>query len=214
MGVRPTDSEHENISPDLGYPLSPNQPPGDTAADAARLRAAYLASRALTWVEPALSRPVPDVPLVHPTGINTQLHTTFFAHALRDGISLLELFGGLCAGLDMCLRNGVAIKRYIYVDHDTVVQRVARHRLHHLSMTYPHLLPFSAIEGAFQDSHGRVRHRGAHLYEAGAADENQWLVVAGWDCTDLSQAGNGAGIDGPKSNTFFPCVQILRAYRP
>ncbi len=49
----------------------------------------------------------------------------------------------------------------------------------------------------------------AALKAAGAADGSQWLVVAGWECQDLSTAGKGKGLQGNRSNTFFPLVRIM-----
>ncbi|KAJ9509457.1 hypothetical protein QJQ45_001913 [Haematococcus lacustris] len=45
-----------------------------------------------------------------PTRLDTTLLPTTFFPAAASGIVLLELFGGLCAGLDMCLRNGVTLE--------------------------------------------------------------------------------------------------------
>ena len=42
-------------------------------------------------------------------------------------------------------------------------------------------------------------------------DGSQWLVVAGWECQDLSSAGGGAGLYGSRSRSFFQLVRILRA---
>jgi hypothetical protein len=36
----------------------------------------------------------------------------------HQALTVLELFGGLCAGLEACLRNGLVVQRYVYVDRD------------------------------------------------------------------------------------------------
>jgi site-specific DNA-cytosine methylase len=78
-------------------------------------------------------------------------------------------------------------------------------------MVYPHLLPSSAIEGAF---HALPMNVWAitedKLIHAGVSDGTQWLVVAGWDCSDLSPAGPCTGVNGSRSDTFYPCVRILQ----
>jgi hypothetical protein len=51
----------------------------------------------------------------------------------------------------------------------------------------------------------------AALLRAGARDGKQWLVVAGWECSDLSPAGRGAGLRGERSNTFFALRRIVGA---
>ena len=37
----------------------------------------------------------------------------------------------------------------------------------------------------------------------------QWLVVAGWECQDLSPAGSGQGLHGRHSSTFHDLVRII-----
>ena len=49
------------------------------------------------------------------------------------------------------------------------------------------------------------------LVSAGAQDGTQWLVVAGWECQDLSPAGSCKGLDGARSSTFFDTVRIVGA---
>jgi hypothetical protein len=49
------------------------------------------------------------------------------------------------------------------------------------------------------------------LMRAGVQDGNQWLVIAGWECSDLSPAGGGAGLRGPHSSTFFALRRVLGA---
>ena len=53
------------------------------------------------------------------------ISNNFFRMAQQQGIVLYEPFGGMCAGLEMCLRCGLCIKRYIYSDIDVGVQRIA-----------------------------------------------------------------------------------------
>jgi len=40
------------------------------------------------------------------------------------------------------------------------------------------------------------------------------LVHAGWPCQDISCAGSGAGLNGPKSKLFWEIVRIVRHIRP
>ena len=46
------------------------------------------------------------------------------------------------------------------------------------------------------------------LLEVGAHNGRQWLVVAGWECQDLSNAGSGKGLRGKHSSTFFPLMDV------
>jgi hypothetical protein len=60
---------------------------------------------------------------------------SFFAH-VGEGIVLYEPFGGLCAGLEMVLANGIPVKRYLYTLHCLAslqrLQRLQLRRLRHL----------------------------------------------------------------------------------
>jgi len=58
-----------------------------------------------------------------------------------EGVLLLELFGGICAGLEAALRNGMRVARYVYCDADPLAQRFCAHRVRVLQYWYPDLLP-------------------------------------------------------------------------
>ena len=73
----------------------------------------------------------------------------FFPAALEHGIVLWEPFGGLCAGLEMALRNGFTIRQYYYGDIDPTAQQVARHRIRKLQTMYPLQLPEQALFSSF-----------------------------------------------------------------
>ncbi|KAJ9528117.1 hypothetical protein QJQ45_005750 [Haematococcus lacustris] len=140
-----------------------------------------LAGRAMAWVRaaglsllgaptsPTLEGSVGGPPDMHgvcmPLTINTSsVANTFFPAVAAEGVVLLELFGGLGAGLEMLLRNGVR-------DVCSITS--------------------------------------ADLVRAGARGQHQWLVVAGWECQDLSPAGSLAGLHGPRSSTFFPTMRLV-----
>jgi len=116
----------------------------------------------------------------------------FFSEALTGGVVVLELFGGLCAGLEMLLRNGIKVKKYMYCDKDSTARRVAAHRLHLLSSQYPALLPPESFYYAFTSfaEQDVWRVTTDELVQAGALSGDQWIIVAGWECQDLSPAGS------------------------
>jgi len=198
----------------------------EDAAWAQRLRRSVLRS-ARRWVDacsmqlrllpPAAPLPLLVQPASSSTGstevvsINTSsVSGSFFAAADAEGVTLFEPFGGLCAGLDMCLALGLRIKRYLYSDIDPAARQVAQYRLQQLMAHYPACLPHSATLDTFTALPQDVRCiDAAALRDAGAGESGQWLVVAGWECQDLSPAGKGQGLQGPRSNTFFPLVHIL-----
>jgi site-specific DNA-cytosine methylase len=125
------------------------------------------------------------------------------------GVVVVELFGGMCAGLEACLRNGWSVSRYIYVDCDAAVRRVARHRVQQLSLQYPEQLPASSVSNAFvfwpQDV-AELSH--SHLLQLQQLP-GPVVLWAGWECNDLSVAGSGQGLAGPRSGTFFSLHKVL-----
>ena len=129
------------------------------------------------------------------------------------GVTLYEPFGGLAAGLEMLLRSNIPVTRYIYSDTSPQARAVAAHRLPLLTRQYGStLLPPSAYERAFstlpQDVYAITT---GDLVQAGARDGTQWMVVAGWECQDLSPAGSGRGLQGRRSSSFFPLLSIVGA---
>ena len=46
------------------------------------------------------------------------------------------------------------------------------------------------------------------LLKVGITNGRQWLVIAGWEFQDLSNAGSGKGLQGRHSSTFFPLMDL------
>ena len=151
----------------------------------------------------------------HGVGPTVALDTSLVAHqfyaAADEGIVLYEPFGGLCAGLEMVLANGICVRRYLYSDTSHACQRVAAHRVAQLAARYPRQFTVEASRRMFQLPQDVKRITTQHLLDAGAADGEQWLVVAGWECQDLSAAGVGAGLEGRHSSTFWSLLHLLGA---
>ena len=127
------------------------------------------------------------------------------------GVVLYEPCGGLCAGLESVLRNGIRVVRYYYSDTDPAARAVAWHRLRHLSTVYPTLLQPQAWQGVFsslpQDITKVTAEHLVPLMQTHA--EVPWLVITGWPCQDLSPAGLASGFAGRHSALFFDCVRIV-----
>lgn len=201
------------------------------------------------WLESYLIHVLQATPLLHHTPVNTarsasatdvppgaySIDTTpvdaDFFHAAwlhteadepAQGIVMLELFGGICAGLEMALKGGAHIRRYFYVDNDPVVSKVAAQRIKDLHARYPQQLPLRAIKHTFllpQDVRliDEVALRRIHAH---TNPSQHWLVVGGWECQDLSPAGRGRGLQGERSSTFYDLVRVvsllqsMRTYTP
>jgi hypothetical protein len=135
--------------------------------------------------------------------------TAFYTTALTTGLVLLELCGGICAGLEMVLRNGVVVRDYLYADIDPAARIAAQHRMANLAAQYPDQFSPDLARTAFRLPQDVRDITYDALLAAGASKDVPWLVVAGWPCQDLSPAGHGRGLEGARSNLFFSVQRIL-----
>jgi hypothetical protein len=108
----------------------------------------------------------------------------------------------------MALRNGIRVNRYLYSDVDASAQIVAKHRVALLAGRFPLLLSAHQPD-MFALPQDVTSVRTGDLLAAGTLNNEQWLVVAGWECQDLSSAGNCKGLFGPRSRTFFDALRIV-----
>ena len=147
---------------------------------------------------------------VHCEGLCTVcIGQPFFARAVVNGIVLYEPFGGLGAGLEMVLRLGIPVKRYLYSDVDPNARAIVQFRLQSLRHRYPSLLATSATRDALAFPQNVYHVSSEDFLRAGALNGDQWLVVAGWECQDLSPAGKGKGLAGKRSRSFYPLLNLL-----
>ena len=127
------------------------------------------------------------------------------------GVVLYEPFGGLCAGLEMCLQAGVLVSCYRYSDTNPDCRKVACHRVLALQAGFPHLLPSSALLGMFCLGHDIKSVSNAALTAVWESfPHTQWLIVAGFECQDMSSAGSGMGLSGYRSGTYFHLRRVLQ----
>jgi hypothetical protein len=55
----------------------------------------------------------------------------------KEGITLLELFGGISTGLEALLQPWMVVGRYFYVDIDPIARQVAASRMMELTSRFP-----------------------------------------------------------------------------
>lgn len=176
---------------------------------------AVLTAQATNWVATAHQRGLlPSAPaqqqLSPASGVLNlaSVAATFFT-AAPAGVVVCELFGGLCAGVEMLLRNRVPVRAVVYADISPAAQAIAQHRLRTLAARYPALLAPTALDRAFsllpQDVYSiQQQHVQAAVQQLGG----QWLLVGGWECKNLSPAGNNTGLFGARSKTYFELLRI------
>ncbi|KAK3238172.1 hypothetical protein CYMTET_51793 [Cymbomonas tetramitiformis] len=147
--------------------------------------------------------------ILKPEKVDTRvLGRRFFSQAREEGVVCYEPCGGLCAGLEMLLRSGMKVDRYLYQDISPSSRTVARARCTALLRRYPDLISPRAIEfGALpQDLRDTTS---ADFIRAGALQGRQWVMVCGFPCQDLSPAGTLTGLDGRHSKLFYEVVRLL-----
>eukprot|EP00798_Chlamydomonas_sp_ICE-L_P001656 gene1656-biopygen14485 len=128
----------------------------------------------------------------------------------QNGITLYEMCGGMCAGLEAALRNGIQVNRYIYSDIAPAAQTVARYRTQALTNLYPHLLKSYACDHAFTTLPQNVtKITPEQLMAAAVSDQSQWLIIAGPECQDFSPAGSNRGLKGPRAAILQACTTVI-----
>eukprot|EP00798_Chlamydomonas_sp_ICE-L_P007071 gene7071-biopygen16880 len=132
------------------------------------------------------------------------------AKLVQSGVTLYEMCGGLCAGLEATLRNGIIVNRYLYSDTAPAAQTVARFRTKALLKLYPHLLQPYACDGAFTTLPQDVKAiTPQHLMDAAVNDQTQWLIITGPECQDFSPAGSNRGLRGPRAAVLQACTTVI-----
>jgi hypothetical protein len=67
----------------------------------------------------------------------------------KEGITLLELFGGIGTGLEALLQSGMVVRRYFYVDIDPITRQVATLRMMELTARFPQQFATTAWKASF-----------------------------------------------------------------
>eukprot|EP00775_Hariotina_reticulata_P002868 gene2868-biopygen4480 len=143
----------------------------------------------------------------------SQLQAAAAAWALLGGLQLGPSFqpAPSLPGLEMVLRNGFTVSRYLYSDTDLTAQTIALHRIMQLQEQYPLQLQQQALEGCFSAmpediTDITVQHVHAAVLSQPSA---QWLVVAGWPCQDFSLAGPSRGTAAARSRLLTDLVRLI-----
>jgi len=68
---------------------------------------------------------------------------------LKEGITLLELFGGIGIGLEALLQSGMVVRRYFYIDIDPIAKQVAASRMREFTTRFPQQFATTAWKASF-----------------------------------------------------------------
>ncbi|CAI7909129.1 unnamed protein product [Closterium sp. NIES-54] len=124
----------------------------------------------------------------------------------QQPIRLVELFGGIGAGLAAVVRNGIAVKQWICVEQAAEVRKIAKHHAWELHREFPELLRGDVIKAAMSRGVNDVKAiTEAEVASWGHVD----LLVAGWECQGVSWAGKGKGELDPRTKLMEELFKIM-----
>eukprot|EP00854_Cymbomonas_tetramitiformis_P034190 gene34190-biopygen18940 len=137
-----------------------------------------------------------DETILKPEKVNTRvLEKQFFSRAREEGVVCYEPCGGLCAGLEMLLRSGVKVTRYLCQDISASSQAVVRARCAALVRRYPDLLSPDAVELEVLPSDLRAT-TVVDFVRAGALQGQQWIMGSrAFRAPRLGTVVRSAGVD-------------------
>ena len=163
-----------------------------TAREVLRTMFASVVHRRLPCIRAAVPSTVLPLQVADTGSVDTRvIGKAFFSNALSNGVVVVELFGGMCSGLEMCLRNGVRVKRYVYCDSLEEMRAVAKHRCDMLSVEHAALFTLEAYKYAFTTlPHDVWQVSKQHVSQVLGERQTQVLLVAGCKCQGMSSAGS------------------------
>ncbi|CAI7750141.1 unnamed protein product [Closterium sp. NIES-54] len=126
---------------------------------------------------------------------------------LEGSLCILELYGGIGNELAAALKAGCFVGRWLHVERDPVVRKMARNYALKLLEEYPQQMLITTIPLEEEATVHDVQDIAEQQLEAwGPID----LVVAGWECQGYSRAGDGRGIKNPWGASFRDLTRVLR----
>jgi hypothetical protein len=137
----------------------------------------------------------------HGKPIKPILHQLITWTPPKEGITLLELFGGIGIGLEALLQSGMVVQKYFYVDIDPIARQVAACIMMELTARFPQQFTTTAWKASFIFLPSTLIQK-KHMELLGPVD----LIISGWDCQGFSVARSGEGLSDTRSSLFMDMV--------
>ncbi|CAI7825223.1 unnamed protein product [Closterium sp. NIES-53] len=122
-------------------------------------------------------------------------------------VTLVELFGGIGPGLATALEAGLRVKKWVYVELDPEVRRMAWKHAQMLQQWYPAQLTKEVLQEAMQNKKW-------DMGQITKEDVDSWgkvdLLVAGWECQGTSRAGKGKGLQDERTAMVTKLLTIMK----
>jgi hypothetical protein len=97
----------------------------------------------------------------------------------KEGITLLELFGGISISLEALLQSGMVVRRYFYVNIDPIARQVAASRMMELIPRFPQQFATTAWKASFTFLPSDIQlTKKKHMELLDPMD----LIISDWEC--------------------------------
>jgi len=109
----------------------------------------------------------------------------------KDGITLLELFGGIDTCLEALLQSGMVVRRYFYIDINPIARQMAALRMREFTTRFPQQFATTTWKASFTFLPSDIQLiQKKHMELLGPVD----LIISGWECQRFSAAKFGEGL--------------------
>jgi site-specific DNA-cytosine methylase len=134
------------------------------------------------------------------------LHELIAWTPLKEGITLLELFGGIGIGLKTLLQSRMVVRRYFYVNIDLITKQVVASRMMELTTRFPQQFSTTAWKASFTFLPSNIQLiQKKHTELLGPVD----LIILGWECQGFLAARFGEGLSDTRSDLFINMVLLI-----
>jgi len=120
----------------------------------------------------------------------------------KEGITLLELFGGIGTGFKALLQLGMVVQRYFYIDIDPTARQVAASRMREFVTRFPQQFTTTAWKASFIFLPSDIQLIQKHMELLGPID----LIILGWECQGFSAARFGEALSDTRFGLFTDMI--------
>jgi site-specific DNA-cytosine methylase len=122
---------------------------------------------------------------------------------LKEGITLLELFGGIGTCFKVILQSRMVVRKYFYIYINPITRQVAASIMMELTSRFPQQFTTTTWKAGFIFLPFDIQLiQKKHMELLGPAD----LIILGWECQGFSAAKFGEGLSDTRSNLFTDMV--------
>jgi hypothetical protein len=124
----------------------------------------------------------------------------------KEGITLVELFGGTGTSFETLLHLGMVVQRYFYIDIGPITKQMAASRMMELIAKFPQQFATTTwkVSFTFLPSNIQVIQK-KHMELLGPVD----LIISSWECQGFSAARFGEGLNDTRFGLFMDMVQLI-----